>query len=444
MGAVSEVFRRYLRPYQRRWVEDRARRKICLKSRRIGMSEAVVLEALLLALDTPWHDVYLCSTNFTNAKELLRRLGRWLDAFAAARVHIPIRELTKEYVEFQNGSRIIPLSALAVRSRTGTIILDELAFYQRDREVWAAVAPAADTDPNLRLILVSTPFGASGVFWEIWTDATGEHGEWSRHLIDVHQAAAEGFPVDPAELRAKYPEDIWLQEFCCQFLSDINQYFPHDLIRRALWSEPSELPTNALLYGGLDLASARDGSVLADGLKEQQGPAFAIARAHTIKQAGKAMDYAPQFDAATQLLEAQAYAGVAVDATGEGAQLAQDLRRRFGAGLITEIKGGAWAEVHEQIPRMRLAMERGHLLIPNTLAMRTAFAKVSKRLTTTGQVTYEAVRDADGHADEFFASLLAYHAAHTTRHLPSLSPRDHSRQDRHNHLAPRRRRSRID
>lgn len=426
MGAASSVFRRYLRPYQRRWVEDRARRKICLKSRRIGMSEAVVLEALLLALDTPWHDVYLCSTNFTNAKELLRRLGRWLDAFAAARVNIPVRELTKEYVEFQNGSRIIPLSALAVRSRTGTIILDELAFYQRDREVWAAVAPAADTDPNLRLILISTPFGASGVFWEIWTDATGEHGEWSRHLIDVHQAAAEGFPVDPEELRAKYPEDIWLQEFCCQFLSDINQYFPHDLIRRALWSEPSELPTDALLYGGLDLASARDASILADGLKAREGDDFVISQAHVLKAAGQAMDYAPQFDEAVSLLEQHSYSGVAVDATGEGAQLGQDLRRRFGRRMITEVKGGDWAKVYERIPDMRLAMERGHLRIPNTPAMRSAFAKVSKAVTSNNRVTFEAVRDASGHADEFFASLLAFHAAHpvkkplTFRPVPSI------------------------
>ncbi|MEM1349120.1 MAG: terminase family protein [Myxococcota bacterium] len=420
MGAAERVFARYLRPYQRRWVFDRSRRKICLKSRRIGMSEAVVLEALLLCLDTPWHDVYLCSTSFTNAKELLRRLGRWLTAFEAAGVRIPIAEITKEAVSFRNGSRIIPLSALAVRSRTGTIILDELAFYQRDREVWAAVAPAADTDPHLRLILISTPFGASGIFWEIWTDATGEHGDWSRHEIDVHQAASEGFPVDPEELRRKYPSDIWLQEFCCQFLSDIHQYFPSELIRRALWSEPEELPEGAALYGGIDLASARDGSCMADLLKTSS--MSAISHIHTLKAAGERMDYTPQFDAARAILDAGDYAGVAVDAAGEGAQLAQDLRRRYGRRLITEVKSGDWSRVHERIPEMRLAMEQGRLLLPNTRAVRSAFAKVSKKLTTSGRATYEAQRDAEGHADEFFAALLAFHAAHPTKRPLSYRP----------------------
>lgn len=409
---VARVFGSFLRPYQRRFLEDRSPRIICLKSRRIGMSEAVVLRALLTALSKPYHDVYLCSTNYTNAKELLRRLTLWISAMQKGGIKLPVVSMKKTEVEFKNGSRVIPMPAMAVRSRTGTVILDEYAFYQWDREVWAGVAPVADTDPTFQVILISTPFGASGIFWEIWNDPEGIHGDWSRHHIDVYQAAAEGFPVNPDALKKKYPSDIWQQEFLCQFMSDINQYFGHDLIRRSQYSE-EDLPGFALpsgqRFGGVDLASRQDASTFAEAIKADD--TFWVDKIHEIKPPGESMDYTPQFALVDEIVDSASWAGIAVDATGEGNQLGQDLRRKHGRQIITEVNSAAaWGEVYEHIPDLRLAMEQGKYRMPHDSKLRTAFSKIQRTTLANNKVKFEARRDHEGHADEFYATLLAWHA----------------------------------
>lgn len=422
---ASQVFEKFLRPYQRAWVEDQSPRKICLKSRRIGMSEAILVEALLLALRTPYHDVYLCSTSYTNAKELLRRLERWVEAFSMVGCPLPVVRHTATVLEFKNHSRILPLPAKAVRSRTGTVILDEFAFWQHDRSIWAGIAPVADTDPSMRIVIISTPFGASGMFHEIWNDPDGEHGEWSRHEIDIYEAASQGFPVNPDAIKAKYPSDIWLQEFCCQFLSDINQYFGHDLIRKSQYSD-EELPDAANIdhewVAGIDLASVSDGSVFSPALDQilTRNPRLPRAKArclwhllpHTLKRAGESRDYTPQFEEASSLMTLESYGRVAVDATGEGAGLAQDLRRKYGAAVVDEVKN--WKEVYAKIPDMKLAMEQGHMRIPHDPKLRAAFCKVQRTITSNNAPKFEAKRDSSGHADEFFGALLAWHAARPT------------------------------
>ena len=420
----ESLVKSFLRPYQRRWLEDSSPRKICLKSRRIGFSEVVLLDALLDALRYSYRDVYLCSTSYTNAKELLRRLSRWLEVFARLGYPLPIARQTTTIVEFDNGSRIIPFPAEKVRSRTGTVVLDEFAFWQRDRHIWSGIAPVADTDPNMRLLVVSTPFGASGMFYELWQNASGQYGSWSTHEIDIYGAADEGFPVDPEELKQRYPSDIWQQEFCCQFLSDINQYFSHDLIRSMQYDEddvPEWNTTRSERYAGIDVASSRDGSVFVDGKKEllevssgtpaDRASRFWVGLVETIKQAGERMDYTPQFRRACELLDGDAYRGVGVDATGEGAQLGQDLRREYNASVIHEIKGSQWKEVYDLVPQMRLDAEQGRFRIPHNRKLRNAFTKIQRIQATNGEPKFVATRDAEGHADEFSATLLAYYAS---------------------------------
>lgn len=416
MGTVESILNRFLRPYQRKLIEDPSRRIIALKARQIGFSTTIVLLALLTALSTRRHDVYLCSTSLQNAKELVRRVQKWIEVFQRAGVRLGVKRQKATLVEFGNGSRIIAMAAKSVRSRSGTIILDEFAAYQHDREVWQAVYPATEANPNLRIIIISTPFGASGVYYDIWSDHEGIYGDWSRHKVDIYQAADEGFDVDPSEMEKRYPSDIWRQEFCCQFLSDIDQYFSYDLIRRAQYS-PDELPEEGTQYGGLDLASERDASILA-GLLDHEKSQW-INLIETIKRAGESRDYADQIGDVKDLLDEYPFANVAVDATGEGKDLTQRLERAYSSSVITGIGSQDWKRVYDDIPTMRHDMETDVFKIPNDIRVRNAFAKVAKKETTNRNVTYDAVRDADGHADEFFASLLAYHAASEAKQYDS-------------------------
>jgi hypothetical protein len=58
-------------------------------------------------------------------------------------------------------------------------------------------------------------------------------GVWSVHWVDIYSAVAAGCPVNIAELKeAAGDEDTWLQEYCCVFLADAENYIPLELIRR--------------------------------------------------------------------------------------------------------------------------------------------------------------------------------------------------------------------
>jgi phage FluMu gp28-like protein len=407
-----DILRGYLRPYQRRVINDDSRRMIILKARQIGISTCLVIIAILTALSRSRHDVYLCSTSLDNAKDLLRRCKSWLRKFELAGLRLPTKKQSATVVEFWNGSRIIAKPALSIRSRSGTIILDEFAIQQHDREIWKGVAPAIEARPDLRVIVCSTPFGASGVFHRIYTDPDGIYADWSRHEIDIYQAAEEGFPGDPAEMEKRYTPDEWRQEFCCEFLSDVDQYFSYDLIRRSQYA-PEDLPDEGKHFAGIDLASRAHKSALADLLDTSS--AYWLERVHTLKEAGTEKDYSDQFDEATELLQARVFNGVAVDATGEGAEFGQNLRRLYGRRLVHEVKGGQWSDVFEHVPKLHLAMENNTFRIPNDRDIRSAFSKISKKHTTGKKVSFKAAEDGSGHADEFFASLLAYYAAEQTK-----------------------------
>lgn len=406
------LLRKFFRPYQRRFLEDRSQHIIVLKSRRIGFSEAACVMALILAEETPYHDVYLCSTSYTNAKELLRRVGLWIDVLGLVGYQIPLRKRTHTIIEFANGSRIIPMPALKVRSRTGTVILDEFPFYPQDYEVFKAVSPVGETSNRFRLILIGTPFGASGAYFDVWSDPQGIFEGWSRHKIDIYEAARDGFPVDPEAMRTRYSEDVWLQEFCCQFLSDINQYFSFELLRRSLY-DADDVGDGFLDFGrryaGIDLGSRQDASVLAEGHDLRNG-GFAVGQTHTIKPAGQSMDYSLQFDDITDRLRETSFASVGIDGTGEGAQLAQDLVKEFGNRLVHPVVGGEWGPVYKLVPEIRVMMERGRFKLPNDPKVLHAFTRIQRVMTTAKNVTFEATRDSQGHADEFSAVLMSYYA----------------------------------
>jgi len=236
-------------------------------------------------------------------------------------------------------------------------------------------------------------------------------------------SAAQGFPVDPEQLRQRYDEWTWRQEFCCEFLSDVDQYFDFDLLRRAQYA-PSEAPdwlaSPAERFGGLDLGSAASGSYLAPlvstGRKAPRSTrrldrALWALAPHELKAPGASRDYDEQRQHASRILRAHRFDALAIDGNGEGAQVSQDLRSEFGRAVVSAVRGSQWSHVYELIPDMRAALERDLLRLPYSATLRTAMAKIRRQTDSSGAVKYSARTDGEGHADAFYALLLGYYAA---------------------------------
>jgi hypothetical protein len=89
------------------------------------------------------------------------------------------------------------------------------------------------------LMMLSTPFGKRGVFYEEWT--SGE--EWERYEVPANQC-----PRIPTEFleeeQAALPSWVFRQEYKCSFEETEDQVFTTEMVERAV------TPEVAPLFGG--------------------------------------------------------------------------------------------------------------------------------------------------------------------------------------------------
>jgi phage FluMu gp28-like protein len=152
----------------------------------------------------------------------------------------------KHEVEFADGSRIIALPANpdTARSYEANIVLDEFAFHIDARAIYQAIAPSIARGYTLEII--STPNGQQGVYYDLakeagLVDGAAKSNRFSAHKTSVFDAIADGcldrhgHPLKAEDLRADcLDEEMWLQEYCCQFISIASQWIPPELFERCI------------------------------------------------------------------------------------------------------------------------------------------------------------------------------------------------------------------
>src|SRR5947209_5535871 len=298
--------------------------------------------------------------------------------------------MTKQLeARFPNGSVIygLPANPDTARGYTGNVTLDEFAFHQDATKVFSALYPTITR--GYQLEVVSTPNGQQGKFFEIakaagltssgewkvvsdkqaltpnpsssgeWRVVSGKQeltpnpsssGEWrvvsgkqeltpnhlppitsswSGHRVDIYQAVAQGFQIDIEGLRAGCDdEETWLQEYCCEFLSDAQNYIPMELImgcvsEQATTDYPLEELLGKELYLGVDIGRKRDLTVA--WLFEKAGDVLWS----RVLLAFKGMRFDDQEKAISDLLELEPRR-CAIDQSGLGMMLAERLAKKYG------------------------------------------------------------------------------------------------------------------
>lgn len=399
------------RSYQKKFLRDTSRLVCVIKSRQIGMSEAAAALAVKEAMDTAKRSVWIVSVNLASAKEVLRKCNDWARALHLCDARLPrvISEST-EKIELSNGARIcvLPCMARAVRGKTGTVIIDEAAHIPNDEAIWTAVAPVIVSNRNLRIIMISTPFGARGVFYRAATGALdGPSLKWSIHFIDVNAAVAAGFPREVLDLRSSYTEDAWAQEFLCSFLAQQGKYFPANLLTRCYEAElpPDEERVVKKRALAIDCASKADSAVAA--IIDFDGDDCYHFHSPTIlSEAKHRREYPEQYAMIQKLVELWKPDYIVVDANGVGAGIASFLKAEFGACVIETIPTAPWKA--KNIPALKVDMQNGKIEIEPDQTLTLAFNSVRERRTAANATVFEAARDEHGHADGFSACLLGY------------------------------------
>jgi hypothetical protein len=202
--------------------------------RQSGKSTMSAVIALHRALYHPGSLVLVLAPSERQAKETF---GKVAAHYRELGYPIASDSYRKLGMEFSNGSRVeaLPGSEKTIRGFSGVdlLILDEAA--RVDDALYFAVRPMLAVSGG-SLIMLSTPAGKRGVFFEEWTGGAG----WERYEVKASECPRIG-EVFLKEERKSLPARIFRQEYECSFEDVEDQVFAYELVEQAITEEISPL-----------------------------------------------------------------------------------------------------------------------------------------------------------------------------------------------------------
>jgi phage FluMu gp28-like protein len=276
--------------------------------------------------------------------------------------------------------------------------------------------------------------------------------------VDIYDAVKQGLPANIDLLRSGCDdEETWLQEYCCQFLSDAQNYIPIEMISTCVheeatteWHEvpgtrcqvPEEqgvryqvsgaserlsltpdtrhlTPSSQELYLGVDIGRKRDLTIA--WLFEKVGGILWSRHLVTLK----GVSFDEQERAICRLIEGrgtgfQPVSGhgqdgratvrrCCIDQSGIGMMLAEHLVQKYGA-IVEPVT--FTAQLKERLaPMVKQAFEERTVRIPDNREVRADINSVKRFVTPAGNVRFDAEHTDRGHADRFWALAMVVNAA---------------------------------
>jgi hypothetical protein len=204
-------------------------------SRQWGKSTVSSIMALHQAFYTPKSLVLIVSPTLRQSGELLRKIANYLPLLGIKKKTDGTNPLS---LQLPNRSRIIGLPGrdATIRGFSGTnlLIIDEAS--QVADQLYRSVRPFLAASQDGRLVMMSTPFGTRGFFWDEW-----ERGEgWFRMRTPANECAR--IRPDFLERERKSMGESWFkQEYLCEFLENENTYLPRAWVEAAFTDEVKPL-----------------------------------------------------------------------------------------------------------------------------------------------------------------------------------------------------------
>lgn len=227
-------------PWQAQVLRWSGKRLLMLCARQTGKSTTAAALGLHTALYYPGSLVLLVSPSLRQSGELFRKVSDFLRLLDVPPKLLEDNKLT---CQLANGSRVVSLPGkeATVRGFSGAalIIEDEAARVLDD--LYYTLRPMLAVSGG-RLMLMSTPFGKRGHFFEEW-----ENGgpAWERVKVTARECPriTAGFL---AEERAAIGDWWYRQEYGCEFVEMVGQLFLYEEVMGAFTSEVTPL------FGGQD------------------------------------------------------------------------------------------------------------------------------------------------------------------------------------------------
>lgn len=212
-----------LDPWQRDVLTGTWDRALLNVTRQGGKSSIAALLALWAALYEGPALVLMLSPSLRQSAELFRKAA----TYYARRPSVGAVRESAMRMELANGSRIVSLPGTEKTTRgysaPAMLIVDEAA--RVDDDLYRAIRPMLAVSGG-RLLLLSTPWGRRGFFWEAW--AQGD--DWLKVRVDARQCPriSDAFLAEEERVLGRR---FFAQEYLCSFEERAAAVFSYDLIQ---------------------------------------------------------------------------------------------------------------------------------------------------------------------------------------------------------------------
>ena len=421
------------------------------KSRQIAWSFTAAAEAVADAI-LEKRDSIFSSINLEEAKEKIRYAETIYENLEIG--NLPrLVTCNALNLEFDNGARLTSFPAKPVRGRPKSNWYgDEFAHVPRDRQIYKGSFAIISKGGRVRL--GSSPMGASGLFWEIFTEAVKTYPGFTRKTtpwweiryfcIDVktaRQAAplmatferVEQFGTDRLKaIFANVPLEDFQQEYECAFVDESTAWITWDEIRAAEAqgtglecrlaagkSESLETVFEAIFELARLVHEGKIENVLAVGMDigrtRHTTEIFAVgcsnAGSYPLRLAltldGCTFDQ--QFAVLSKVLEFLPIKKAFIDRGGLGMNLAENAARRFPA----KAEGVNFTQQSKQLwaTDAKMLIQQGKTPLPVETDLAYQIHSIKRIVTPSKNVLFDTVRNEKHHADKFWAWALAIAAA---------------------------------
>lgn len=212
-------------PWQRDFLLSKESAILLNCSRQSGKSTMAAVKAVHGALYEPRSLTLLLSPGLRQSGELFAKCR---EIYAAVGKPVLAESETALQMRLENGSRIVSLPGNLGRIRGFSgprrVFIDEAAWVPDD--LYRSVRPMLAVSQG-DLIVMSTPWGRRGFFYESWIGSVAGEQRWERFEVPATMC-----PRIPAEFleeeRKVLPEEWFLSEYMCQFTSSSATVFNAD------------------------------------------------------------------------------------------------------------------------------------------------------------------------------------------------------------------------
>lgn len=222
---------------QSRILRSTARQIICNCHRQWGKSFTIAITALHRALYYPHSEILIASATLKQSHEMFKKIN---DASRYIEGLNRIGE-SKTEMGLRNGSRIVTLSGSEASGRGFTapalVVIDEASWAHEG--LYVALRPMM-LNSNGQLVLISTPHGKQGFFYDVWShqgevDPNGDEmldmeDGWERYRVTTteNKRASKEWLEDESR---NMTERMFKQEYLCEFVETEEQFMSYDLIK---------------------------------------------------------------------------------------------------------------------------------------------------------------------------------------------------------------------